>query len=74
MSVYEVNLDSFSNGITEIINEKHAPLKYYGTKPVILETFLDKDVEHWQQVSSDYMKKGHENTLIMNFILNLGHY
>lgn len=41
----EVNLDSFSNNISEIINKKYISLKYYETNPIIFEIFLGKYVE-----------------------------
>ena len=72
LTMSEVNLDSFSNGITEIVNEKHAPLKYYYTKPVIFETFLDKNVEQWQKVSNNYLMKEHEKYPNDEFYTELG--
>lgn len=37
----------FTNGVTEIINPEHSPLKYRSTNPVIDDTYLSKNVEHW---------------------------
>ena len=72
LPISENKLDSFSDGITEIINEKHVPLKYYDTKPVISETFLEKNVEQWKQVSYDYMMEEHKKYPNDEFYTGLG--
>ena len=72
LPISKINSDSFSNGVTEIVNEKHAPLKYYDTKPIIFETFLGKNVEQWQKVSSDYMREEHEKYPNDEFYTELG--
>ena len=72
LSISESSSNFFSSGITEIINEKHVPLKYYDTNPIISESFLDKDVEQWQQVSHDYMREEHEKYPNDEFYTGLG--
>lgn len=37
----------FANGVTERINPDHEPLKYKVTIPTIDDTYLSKNVEHW---------------------------
>ena len=52
--------NAFANGVTEIINPEHEPLKYTNTVPVIDDTYLSKNVEQWQNASYDYMESKHE--------------
>lgn len=72
LPISEIKPNLFSDGITEIINEEHAPLKYYNTNSIISETFLDKDVEQWQQVSFDYLMEQHEKYPDDEFFTDLG--
>ena len=51
---------AFANGVTEIINPKHEPLKYTNTIQVIDDVYLSKNVGQWQDVSDYYMKSQHD--------------
>ena len=51
---------AFGDGVTEIVNPKHEPLKYANTIQVIDDAYLSKNVEQWQDVSDHYMKSQHD--------------
>ena len=52
--------NAFGDGVTEIINPEHEPLKYTKTIQVIDDVYLSKNVEQWQDVSDYYMKSQHD--------------
>ena len=43
----EIIYPKFANGVTEIINPEHEPLRYKTTIPVIDDTYISKNVEQW---------------------------
>ena len=52
LSVYT----SFDNGVTEIINPDHEPLRYRDTIQVIDDTYLSKNVQKWSDTSPDELQ------------------
>ncbi len=49
----------FSDGVVEIINPEHSPLKYKTTIPVIDDTYLSKRVEQWNDAWRSEMEFQH---------------
>lgn len=54
---------AFTDGIVEIVNPEHEPLKYKTTIPVIDETYLSKNIQQWSdadrhELDSEYQKYG----------------
>ena len=50
----------FRDGSTKFVNPDHEPLKYYKTTQVIDDTYLDKNVQQWQDAWDWELKANYE--------------
>ncbi|MCV0400086.1 MAG: hypothetical protein K5785_08845 [Nitrosarchaeum sp.] len=51
---------AFADGIVEIVNPEHEPLKYKTTIPVIDETYLSKNIQQWSDTDRHELDSGYQ--------------